>query len=102
MPGTSGHLSSLSAILSPSLSGQPLLSTGPASFGHASAGSRMPSLSLSRSGQPSVSSNLSRSSLVVSGVPVVHASHGGAGTSLPALSFVGNSGQPGVQSSTPS
>src|SRR5262249_40301309 len=44
------------------LRGQPLLSGGPGSFGHLSSASATPSLSLSRSGQPSSSSNPSLSS----------------------------------------
>src|SRR4051812_42208000 len=61
-PASFGHLSSLSANPSLSLSGsgQPSASSKPSlssgSFGHLSSLSRMPSLSLSGSGQPSVSS----------------------------------------------
>src|ERR1700743_2397148 len=69
--GSSGHLSTLSAMPSPSrsvssASGQPSSSSKPflvsGSFGHLSSLSRMPSRSLSGSGQPSSSSKSSKSS----------------------------------------
>src|SRR5262249_33524388 len=64
--GSSGHLSRLSGMPSPSRSllvvtGQPS-GGGPGMFGHLSSTSGMPSRSLSGSGQPSSSSNPSKSS----------------------------------------
>src|SRR6478736_1590510 len=69
--------------------GQPSLSGGPGSFGHLSAASSTPSLSLSGSGQPSASSNPSLSSGSLGHLSVL--------SGMPSLSLSG-SGQPSASS----
>src|SRR5262249_37138326 len=89
--------------------GQPLLSGGPGSFGHLSATSGAPSLSLSGSGQPSSSSKPSVSSgsfghlSVTSGMPSVSLSGSGQPSSSwkPSLSS-GSSGHLSLRSGIPS
>src|SRR5665213_1292236 len=89
--------------------GQPPLSGGPGSFGHLSATSSTPSLSLSGSGQPSASSNPSLSSgwsghlSALSGMPSASLSGSGqpSASSNPSLSS-GSLGHLSATSGTPS
>src|SRR6185312_6044654 len=69
--------------------GQPSLSGGPGSFGHLSAASSTPSLSLSGSGQPSASSNPTLSSGSLGHLSTL--------SRIPSLSLSG-SGQPSASS----
>src|SRR5688572_6132769 len=95
VPASSGQLSRRSTTVSPSrsLSGQPLFARGPGSFLQEPPGpslsSAKPSLSLSKSGQPSPSSNSSLSS----GTSL----HLSSPSLTPSLSL-SSSGQPSVSS----